>query len=279
MKVFVYGTLLKGMSRAHVLEYALFLGHASIPGQLYDLGAYPAVRDAEGEGVVYGELYEVNETTLNRLDAIEGYDVANEKHSLFIRKQVLVTCLHDAVEHTADTYLYASLIDTSCRIACGDYRHYLIDKGGNRPQWYIAYGSNMSTKRLSEREVEFVDIQRGELAGYQLIFNKEGIRNDVKANLRYVGNDVACPFVAYALKSGQIDKLDRCERIPCHYVRLGMPFTTQEGETFLGYIYLAHPEKLTDEKIPAEDYLQHIIHGYEEHGFDIHTLPRHNANA
>lgn len=275
--VFVYGTLLKGMSRAHMLRSARFLGHASISGHLYDVGAYPAVR--EGDGVVYGELYEVNEAIMNKLDSIEGYDAADEKHSLFLRKQVSATCLHDAKEYPADTYMYANLIDASCRVDCGDYRRYILEKSDKQTQWYIAYGSNMSSQRLSYRVGKIMAVRRGELVGYRLVFNKIGDDDEVKANLNYVGNDGMCPIVAYALTSEQINKLDRCEGTPRHYIRLGMPFTTDAGDSCLGYIYLAHLKKLTEEGQPTKPYLQYIIDGYEEHGFDTSKLTKYSTTA
>ena len=52
MKVFVYGTLLKGMSRSHSLNNSSFEGFGVIRGSLYDLGSYPGIIDSKDS--VYG---------------------------------------------------------------------------------------------------------------------------------------------------------------------------------------------------------------------------------
>ena len=71
MIVFVYGTLLKGLERSHVLSSSSYLGPALVQAQLFDLGSYPGI--GEGNNDVIGELYEVTPETLAELDSIEGY--------------------------------------------------------------------------------------------------------------------------------------------------------------------------------------------------------------
>ena len=58
--LFVYGTLMKKAGHPMhktLARYATYLGEATAEGALYDLGAYPAMR--EGEGSVRGELREL----------------------------------------------------------------------------------------------------------------------------------------------------------------------------------------------------------------------------
>ena len=54
-KVFVYGTLMRGLSRHHYMSDGRFEGEASAKGRLISLGEYPALLD--GAGTVRGELY------------------------------------------------------------------------------------------------------------------------------------------------------------------------------------------------------------------------------
>ncbi|WP_081841597.1 gamma-glutamylcyclotransferase family protein [Alicyclobacillus macrosporangiidus] len=72
--VFVYGTLRKGQGNRRVMEPHLVreLGAGCIPGEMYDLGAYPAV-SLNGDGVVVGEWVEVTDDGLAALDRLEGY--------------------------------------------------------------------------------------------------------------------------------------------------------------------------------------------------------------
>lgn len=80
MRLFVYGTLMKGEKNHRVIEevQAEYVGTATVPySYLLDLGAFPglifqhATDLVEGQGV-YGELYDVTPQALERLDIFEG---------------------------------------------------------------------------------------------------------------------------------------------------------------------------------------------------------------
>ena len=73
-RVFVYGTLLRGLSNHHWLEGAHFVGEATTAEslRLVDLGEYPAVIDEPGAPVV-GEVWEVDDDGLAQLDVLEDY--------------------------------------------------------------------------------------------------------------------------------------------------------------------------------------------------------------
>lgn len=76
--LFVYGTLKRGDCRHNVLGGARFIGEArTTPGySLFSCGPFPAMvarMSEEGVAGVQGELYEVDESLLDRtLDRIEG---------------------------------------------------------------------------------------------------------------------------------------------------------------------------------------------------------------
>jgi gamma-glutamylcyclotransferase (GGCT)/AIG2-like uncharacterized protein YtfP len=72
--VFVYGMLRRDGVRPMSVSYpaAKFIAEATTSGHLYDLGAFPGVLlDASGSPVV-GEVYEVDDELLNRLDEFEA---------------------------------------------------------------------------------------------------------------------------------------------------------------------------------------------------------------
>src|SRR5688572_19786473 len=70
--VFVYGSLRRGNAGAMSVRFpeATYVAEGKVRGSLYDLGEYPGLV-LDGESFVTGELYEVDEETLYRLDKFE----------------------------------------------------------------------------------------------------------------------------------------------------------------------------------------------------------------
>ena len=84
--VFVYGTLRRGGARAMPIRFpnSKFIADAKVSGSLYDLGAYPGLLLNESSSLVIGEVYEVDDEVLNKLDEFE----ASSKYG---RKQVEIS--------------------------------------------------------------------------------------------------------------------------------------------------------------------------------------------
>lgn len=80
--VFVYGTLRQGQNNHHLLAQSEWLGNYATPPiySLYDLGAYPAV--TEGHSVLYGEVYRVDDKTLQQLDLLEDVPVTYRREQI-----------------------------------------------------------------------------------------------------------------------------------------------------------------------------------------------------
>lgn len=103
-KLFVYGTLLRGESRNHVLASEEFLGEAYVTGaDLWDTGwGFPAL-SLGGENQVWGEVYHIRHAeTWRVIDAIEA--------GLYTRHAVNVTLPNLSPDHretTADVYVWA----------------------------------------------------------------------------------------------------------------------------------------------------------------------------
>ncbi|HHS83578.1 MAG TPA: gamma-glutamylcyclotransferase [Gammaproteobacteria bacterium] len=265
MMIFVYGTLLKGMSREPVLERCRYHGPAMIEGELYDLGAYPGV--LPGDGNVIGELYEVDDATLHTLDRIEGYEPAHPEASLYLRETVTARRFSDGESVEARSYIYNHPIDPARRIRHGDYRRHLLERE-SESQWIVAYGSNMSSKRVEKRVGPVSGCITGHLDGYRLVFNKCACTGTATyANIRWCGEPHACPAVAWKLTPAQIADLDCCEGTPHHYLRIGLPFHDSDGKRHIVQAYIAHPDQLTGME-PEPWYVELIHNGYREHGFD-----------
>lgn len=94
MKVFVYGTLKKGGSNHHVMENAQgkLISMAILRNKelrFVGNGAFPAVTLGKGlgNGLVYGEVYEVSPKNIYMIDRLEGYRKDNPKDSFYVRKE------------------------------------------------------------------------------------------------------------------------------------------------------------------------------------------------
>jgi gamma-glutamylcyclotransferase (GGCT)/AIG2-like uncharacterized protein YtfP len=117
MNLFVYCTLLKGMSKNPVLSGSQFLGIGFTTDHPYDLGDYPATRSKNGS--VYGELYDIDSNKLDVLDRIKGYDPKEAQLSLYVRKEITCIFLNDSSRIDAFAYFYNHPLKSS-RIIRGD---------------------------------------------------------------------------------------------------------------------------------------------------------------
>ena len=73
-KLFVYGTLKRQHSRNSILSAASFIQEIqTLPlYTMINLGAFPGILDTGGS-VIYGEVYEVDNSVLEMCDLIEGH--------------------------------------------------------------------------------------------------------------------------------------------------------------------------------------------------------------
>jgi gamma-glutamylaminecyclotransferase len=95
-KVFVYGTLKKGFSNHSIIMTSPFVKEAATKPEftMITLGGFPGIL-ANGNTSIIGEVYEVSEFTLDRLDKLEG-------HPNWYRRTPITLLDGDEVE----TYIY-----------------------------------------------------------------------------------------------------------------------------------------------------------------------------
>ena len=99
---------------------------AQVLGLLVDVGRYPGF--LQGDGLVTGEVYEVDELHLARLDVVEDMVPGDRAASQYWREQVTVAAgqLHG---QPVQTYVYKRPVDGCTAIAHGDYRRYIREVG------------------------------------------------------------------------------------------------------------------------------------------------------
>jgi gamma-glutamylcyclotransferase (GGCT)/AIG2-like uncharacterized protein YtfP len=120
--VFVYGTLRRGSVRAMSIRFpkSKFIADAKVSGSLYDLGAYPGLLVNESNSLVIGEVYEVDDETLNKLDDFEA-------SSNYWRKQVEIS----VGTHRTTGWIYEpnpEFYSTRTLITSGDWIEYAKTK-------------------------------------------------------------------------------------------------------------------------------------------------------
>ena len=124
--LFIYGTLMPGLRLEAQMHGARFLGLAQVPGRLVDVGRYPGL--LLGDGSVSGEVYEVDDAHLARLDAVEEMVPGDRAVSQYWREEV--TVLSGPLQgERVQIYVYNRPVDGCVPIAHGDYRRYIRDVG------------------------------------------------------------------------------------------------------------------------------------------------------
>lgn len=110
MKVFVYGTLMKGLRNHIYIKNQRLIGKAFLTGyEMYNIRWFPGIVKSESVSQpIIGELYEIDTNCLAVLDRLEG-----EGH-LYKRVEEKVTT-EDGQVHTAYVYVWLGGVH-SCQI-------------------------------------------------------------------------------------------------------------------------------------------------------------------
>jgi len=111
-RVFVYGSLLRGLGNHRLLERARFVGVARTPARftMHDLGAFPAIAN-DGHTAIVGEVYAVDGPTLERLDRLEGHPTHYRREPIELEDGEL-----------AHIYVYVASLAGAQVVASGDWR-------------------------------------------------------------------------------------------------------------------------------------------------------------
>lgn len=134
--LFVYGTLREdaGHEMYHVLaQHAVYVGAATVRGELYSLGDYPGlVPRPDTTDVIKGEVYEIRnealERTLTVLDDYEGLGPEDPLPHEYRRELVHVT-LGDGRQLEAWAYVVNRPLEGLGRIHSGDFAEWRKSRG------------------------------------------------------------------------------------------------------------------------------------------------------
>jgi gamma-glutamylcyclotransferase (GGCT)/AIG2-like uncharacterized protein YtfP len=132
--LFVYGTLLSGLSNHHHMAGATCLGEAHVQAALFDMGEYPALSVqgawAQTLGPVRGELYQIEPAQWQALDDLEEVDPDSIENSMYLRVPIQAQWQQPEGVRTvaAQVYVYNwSLAGRPC-IEHGDFRRHCLKR-------------------------------------------------------------------------------------------------------------------------------------------------------
>lgn len=186
--LFCYGTLRRHEPNHFYLTSAKCIAEqAWTHGRLYRVDWYPALVPG-GEKLVYGELYQIDDDTLERIDELEGYEEGRENNEFQRIKQ---TVFFDRGSVEAYVYVYTSQQAKSCPLVVrNDWkceRYLSADE-----LYYFAYGSCMDQQRFIDYGVHhlFQDIVgRGIVPGYSLRYTRKSVDGG-RADMMEIGGVV-----------------------------------------------------------------------------------------
>lgn len=121
--MFVYGTLMSGFSNNRLLSNSQLVDRGTTEEE-YTLAVtsrpFPFLMEEDGNNYVSGEIYKVDEKTLNAIDQLEGHPEWYERKVVSI-----VTELGDKLQAWAYFMPKSKLIDTVKVLESGNWREYI----------------------------------------------------------------------------------------------------------------------------------------------------------
>ncbi|WP_335870800.1 gamma-glutamylcyclotransferase [Bacillus sp. 2205SS5-2] len=257
MYLFVYGSLRKYEKNHFFLDKATLVSNqAWVIGTLYDTGkGYPTL--SNGKQRVYGEVYEVNNEIIARIDALEGYHSEN-RHNLFERSNMSIHTDEKRVK--AYVYFCENIHKSYIPIASGDWRISQFFQTPLSTIYYFAYGSCMDQERFSIAQVHhlFQDkVGRGILEGYSMKYCFEvpdGGRGDI------VEDGGTTEGVIYQIDKQGKEYLYMREGVDAGWYRPALiDVVVNEGEMKNVLTFIVIDKK--EEKCPPFHYAREILRG------------------
>jgi gamma-glutamylcyclotransferase (GGCT)/AIG2-like uncharacterized protein YtfP len=145
--------------------------------------------------------------------------------------------------------------------------------------YYFAYGSNADTQRLENRIKRKIRGERAELKDYQLHFSKDNTQTDSYADIIEKPGEIVYGIL-YKLTTTEIKMLDKFEGIGVKgdesYERKVVKVLSN-GKLYAAFAYIM-PIKRNFEQ-PKDEYLEYIIKGFKEHGFNQTIIDKVKAIA
>ncbi len=254
MYIFVYGSLRYGFELHHIISKSRFVGLGYIEGyDMYDLGSYPGI--IKGDGIVWGEVYEINDELIKFLDEVEDYKGSPD--DLYTRQRTRVYFDQKRRYYIDNVFFYKynrEIVDRK-EIESGDYSAWT---GMPIIVNYFAYAENTNLNVLHSRGVDLILSEiPAYLLGYKMIFNIP-CKYGYCANLVEEHNGKICGYLQKVFLH-TLNSLDKAEQHLIKYMREVVKVYDKEGKEYFAYAYISSHKG--DERDPSNEYVEIIREG------------------
>ncbi|ARM77025.1 gamma-glutamylcyclotransferase [Acidianus manzaensis] len=254
MYLLAYGSLRYGFELHHFLKSCRFVGIAFAEGyKMYDIGNYPGV--IKGDGIIWGEVYEVDENLIRLLDEVE--DFKGRPDDLYVRETTTVFFDQKRKYRLNNVYLYRynQIIDDKHEIEDGDYSRWA---GMPSIVNYFAYAENTNEEVLKERKVKTILKEIEAYAeDYEIIFNIK-CKYGYCANMKEHKGGKVLGYI-YVIYEDELNALDKAEEHLIKYVREVIKVKDKNGKEYYAQAYVSDYKE--NEQKPSEEYLNIIKKG------------------
>jgi len=256
MKLFVYGTLVKGGTLSNHMQGCSYLGDCTLKDHALYMVCdwYPGLVEEAGQ-ITLGELYEVPDEKIGHIDAVEG--------SQYRRINVRVRNTVNNEEMECQTYLYIHDHSSLIRVKENIWHEKRVRVFG--------YGSLMLSSELKRTlksdYIKTTKLPIGTLRGYRLIYDYySSTRGGGALDLIEGSEDDYVLGTVTEMPYSAMEKIDKREGHPNTYRRTKL--LAKSGEEKIDvYCYIVVDEKRKKEQVPpTEEYNRIVIDGMRENG-------------
>ena len=139
------------------------------------------------------------------------------------------------------------------------------------PRYYLAYGSNLNLAQMSHRCPTAKKAGIAIIKDYRLMFKGSASGNYLTIE-RAEGYFV--PVGVFVVEESDENALDRYEGYPNFYYKKDFVVELKDDndnkKTIEAFAYIMHEERALG--APSDEYVQRVLEGYEEFGFDARLL-------
>ena len=129
-------------------------------------------------------------------------------------------------------------------------------------EFYFAFGSNISPRRIHERGAKVISREGAVLPGYRLTFDVNRLDDGFGfSTIVPADSDSVVYGALYTCEEGSLEKLDRDHIPEGHFRHKKVEVQTKTGKRVEAIAYIANEALIQSGLKPSKDYLAEILEG------------------